>query len=84
MNLAIPNWKEVPEKKNDELWDKQLKLNFRFPEGMQELVKNAFKIMGESFRHWRSELNKKYIQRGLTPFNKFGNITPSQWKELVA
>ena len=49
MNPAIPNWKEVPEKKNDELWDKQLELNFRFPKGKQELVKNAFKIMGESF-----------------------------------
>ena len=40
--------------------------------------------MGESFRHWRSELNKKYIQKRLTPFNEFGNITPSQWEELVA
>ena len=39
MNPTIPNWKEVPEKKKDELWDKQLKLNFRFPEGKQELVK---------------------------------------------
>ena len=28
--------------------------------------------------------NKKYIQKGLTPFNEFGNITPSQWEELVA
>ena len=84
MNPAIPYWKEVPEKKKDELWDKQLKLNFRFLEGKQELVKNAFKIMGESFQRWRSELNKKYIQKGLTPFNEFGNITPSQWEELVA
>ena len=84
LNPAISNWKEVPEKKKDELWDKQLKLNFRFPEGKHELVKNAFKIMGESFRRWRSELNKKYIQKGLTPFNEFGNITPSQWEELVA
>ena len=40
--------------------------------------------MGESFRRWRSELNKKYIQKGLTPFNEFGKITPSQWEELVA
>jgi len=40
--------------------------------------------MGESFRRWRSELNKKYIQKGLTPFHEFGNITPSQWEELVA
>ena len=41
-------------------------------------------MMGESFQRWRSELNKKYIQKGLTPFNKFGNITPSQWEELMA
>ena len=40
--------------------------------------------MGESFRRWRSELNTKYIQKGLTPFNEFGKITPSQWEELVA
>jgi hypothetical protein len=33
LNPAIPNWKEVPKKKKDELWDKQLKLNFRFLEG---------------------------------------------------
>jgi hypothetical protein len=84
LNPAISNWKEVSENKKEELWDKQLKLNFRFPEGKHELVKNAFKIMGESFRRWRSELNKKYIQKGLTPFNEFGNITPSQWGELVA
>ena len=40
--------------------------------------------MGESFWRWRSELNKKYIQKGLTPFNEFSKITPSQWEELVA
>ena len=39
LNPTIPNWKEVPEKKKDELWDKQLKLNFRFPEGKHKLVK---------------------------------------------
>ena len=50
LNLAIPNWKEVPENKKNELWDRQLKLNFRFLEGKHELVKNAFRMMGESFR----------------------------------
>ena len=84
LNPTIRNWKKVPEKKKDELWDKQLKLNFRFPKGKQELVKNAFKILGESFESWRSELNKKYIQKWLTPFNEFSNITPSQWEELVS
>ena len=61
LNPAIPNWKEVPENKKNKLWDRQLKLNFRFLEGKHELVKNAFRIMGESFRRWRSELNTKYI-----------------------
>ena len=41
-------------------------------------------MMGDSFRRSRSELNKKYIQKGLTPFNEFGKITLSQWEELVA
>ena len=40
--------------------------------------------MGESFWRWRSELNKKYIQKGLTHFKEFGKITPSQWEKLVA
>ena len=26
----------------------------------------------------------KYIQKGLTPFNEFDKITPSQWKKLMA
>ena len=39
LNPAIPNWKKVPEKKKDELWDRHLRVNFRFPEGKHELVK---------------------------------------------
>jgi hypothetical protein len=29
------------------------------------------------------ELNTKYIQKGLTPYNEYGNITPTQWALLV-
>jgi len=46
LNPAIPNWKEVPENKKDELWDRQLKLNFRFSEGKHELVKKYFQDDG--------------------------------------
>ena len=46
LNPAIPNWKEVPENKKNELWDRQLKLNFRFPEGKHELVKKCFQDDG--------------------------------------
>ena len=39
LNPAIPNWKEVLENTKNALWDRQLKVNFRFPEGKHELVK---------------------------------------------
>jgi hypothetical protein len=60
-------------------------VNFQFLEGSHQLVRRqALKIMGEAFRHWKSDLNKNYIQKGLTPFNEWGHITPSQWVDLVA
>ena len=49
LNPAIPNWKEVLENTKNALWDRQLKISFRFPEGKHELVKNAIRMMGESF-----------------------------------
>ena len=71
--------------KKKELWDTKVAINFRFPEGKSELVKShAFKTMGHAFRCWRSDLNTKYIQKGLTPFHEFGKITQSQWETLVA
>jgi hypothetical protein len=84
LNPAIRGWNLVPMRQKVDLWEK-LKQNFRFPEGTHELVQeNAFKIMGQSFRRWRSDLNKNFIQQKLTPFHKYGNITPSQWEELMA
>ena len=48
LNPAIPNWKEVPENTKNALWDRQLKLNFRFSEGKHELVKKML------LRSWES------------------------------
>ena len=60
-------------------------VHFWFPEGSHQLVKHqALKIMGESFQHYKSNLNNNYIQKGLTPFNEFGHITPNQWADFVA
>ena len=44
LNPAIPNWKEVPENIKNALWDRQLKVNFRFPEGKHELVKKMLSV----------------------------------------
>ena len=49
LNPAISNWKEVLENKKNELWDRQLKLNFRFPEGKHELVKKCYQDDGRVF-----------------------------------
>ena len=46
LNLAIPNWKEVPVNKKNELWDRHLRVNFRFLEGKHELVKKCFQDHG--------------------------------------
>ena len=84
LNPAIPNWKEVPENKKNELWDRQLKLHFRFPEGKHELVKKCFQDDGRVIPTLEVGAQHEYIQKGLTPFKEFGKITPSQWEELVA
>jgi hypothetical protein len=59
--------------------------NFRLPENTHERVrKHTYKIMGHAFQRWRHDLNKRFIQKGLTPFHEFGNITHNQWAQLVA
>jgi hypothetical protein len=40
--------------------------------------------MGNAFQCWRVDLNKRFIQRGLTPFHEFGNLTHNQWAQLIA
>lgn len=84
LNPAIPTWKEVPADTKKVLWDK-LMTNFRFPAETEEMVRrHAMKQIGESWRGWKSSLNVKYVQKGLTPFKEFGNITPGQWERFVA
>ena len=61
-----------------------LSRTFILPRGTQDKVKHyAKKMLGESFRRWKSELNTKYVQKGLTPFADYGDITPQQWEEFV-
>jgi hypothetical protein len=70
----------VPEAKKKALWDEWLMDTFRLPEGSHEWVKqHAYKIMGNAFQRWRYDLNKRFIQKGLTPFYEFSNITHNQW-----
>jgi hypothetical protein len=49
-----------------------------------KLAKNAtMKIISNSLRRFRYALNKYYVQRGLSPLNQFGYITPNEWDTFV-
>jgi hypothetical protein len=74
LNPAIRFWTSkqgVPLQDKNKIWEKWLMVNFRLPEGKHELVrKHTYKIMGHAFQRWRSDLNRRFIQRGLTPFHE--------------
>ena len=40
-------------------------------------------MLGETFRRWKSELNVRYVKKGLTPYADYRDITPAQWEEFV-
>jgi hypothetical protein len=46
-------------------------------------MKNAIFInMGRLFRKWKSELNTKYVKKGLI-LKHMGKIIEAQWKEFI-
>ena len=61
-----------------------LSRTFVFSRETRDKVKHyARKMLGETFRKWKRELNVRYVKKGLTPFADFGDITPAQWEEFV-
>jgi len=83
LDPTIPDWPIVPEGTKEVMWQ-LLSRTFILPRGTQYKVKHyAKKMLGESFRQWKSELNTKYVQKGLTPFADYGDITPQRWEEFV-
>jgi hypothetical protein len=72
----------VPTAIKDKIWS-NMKEKIKFPAGAEDVMKNAMFInMGRLFRKWRSELNTKYVKKGLVP-KHMGKITEVQWKEFV-
>jgi hypothetical protein len=55
-----------------------------FPSGQEKFGKNAMlKTISNAFRRFKHALNKYYVQRGLSPLNRFGYITPNEWETCV-
>lgn len=83
MDPSIPDWRQVPNETKEFLWT-ELKKVFQYPRGTKEEAKeHALKQFGQSYRRWRWELNTNFVKKNLTPFNEYGRITPTQWKEFV-
>jgi hypothetical protein len=75
LDPSIPDWLTVPEGKKEARWQ-LLSKTFIFPRGTKDKVKHyARKMLGESFRRWKSDPNTKYVQKGRTPFAGYRDIT---------
>ena len=75
LDPTIPSWPLVPKGRKEAMWQ-LLSRTFIVPRGTREQVKHyALKMLGETFRRWKSELNTRYVQKGRTPFADYGDIT---------
>lgn len=79
INIKYDNWLDVPKDDKEELW-KSLSKIYIFPPEISERAKTAnLKTMGRCLRMFRTNLNRDYVQKSLTPFEKYGYITSEDW-----
>jgi antitoxin component HigA of HigAB toxin-antitoxin module len=75
----------VPVNEKEALWE-LIKAQYVFPSEYEERGKRATILtIGRALRRFKHALNKFYVQPGVSPFNRFGFITPNEWntfKEL--
>jgi hypothetical protein len=82
--LTTLSWPEVSDSLKDRLWA-DLSRCIIFPQDRLDIAKkNALSVMGKCWRNWKSEMNTKYVQKGLTPFKTFGRISQAEWDLFVA
>jgi len=71
MEPSISDWRKVTGATKTFLWTELQKV-FRYPRGVEEVATAyTLKQFGQAYRRWRSDLNTKYVQQNLTPFNEY-------------
>jgi hypothetical protein len=61
-----------------------IKEHYVFPSEQEKIGKNAMpKAISNTLQRIRHALNKYYVQRGLSPLNRFGYIMPNEWGTFV-
>jgi hypothetical protein len=80
----IWSWDDVVSKDMQEtLWG-FIKEHYVFPSEQEKNGKNAtLKTISNALRRFRHALNKYYVQRGLSPLNRFEYITSNEWDTFI-
>jgi hypothetical protein len=74
------DWGAILVNEKEVLWE-LIKAHYVFPSEFEERGKRATILtIGRALRRFRHALNKFYVQPGVSPYNRFGFITPNKWK----
>ena len=77
VRIIHDDWRKVPKEDKDYIWQNWIKW-FRVPVGTEpEVQKWVMKTANKAFKDWKSDLNMDYVQKGQSPFEKYGMITPN-------
>jgi hypothetical protein len=83
VSITIQDWRLMLETTKEQLW-RNITEKIKYLDGVdEEFVKSATLIsMGQLFRRWKSDMNRKYVKKKLVP-KHMGKITQAQWEEFV-
>jgi hypothetical protein len=60
------------------------KKHYIFPSEQEKIDKNAMmKTISNALWRFRHALNMYYVQRGMSPLNRFGYIMPNEWDTFI-
>ena len=83
LDITISNWKLVSKKMKKDLW-KKLRTRFIFRVKSRAVAKEyTMRQCAISFRNWRSELNIKFVKKGLDATKKYPRITAAKRKTFI-
>ncbi|CAN6362508.1 unnamed protein product [Urochloa humidicola] len=84
LSLVMPRFNCLDRKQKWLLFGKYVMLWLHFPVEMKDSAfKRVMKTTAKSWRTHRSNLSRKYVAKGLTPFDQHPYIEPEDWYEFV-
>jgi hypothetical protein len=77
------SWDDVTKEIQETLWG-FITAHYIFLSKLEKIGKNVMmKIISIALRRFRHALINYYVERGLSPLNQFGYITPNEWDTVV-